>query len=51
MILPTGGVQSDSGEGRGRLVTFELEGEKVKVRTGRGAGDDATWCALGKNGY
>lgn len=45
--MPMGGFQSDSFEGRERLFIFELQDEKAKVWTGRGAGDDAKWCTLG----
>lgn len=35
-----GGFQSDNFEGRERLFIFELQDEKVKVCTGRGASGD-----------
>lgn len=40
VILTMGGFQSDSFEGRQRLFIFELQDEKVKDCTGRGAGGD-----------
>lgn len=50
-MLPMGGFQSDSFEGRETLFIFELQDEKVKVWMGRGAGKDARQRVLGKTGY